>query len=194
MKIIDIILEDDNKEAALFPPSLSRQGNVRGALGPGAFPVSAPGQHCDDDTRSDTDDTILSEQDEEQPPSTNAYLAEATVVTDGHINQEVLQSNAAIMEVYEGRVVLPHEEISHKEGKGHHPVCSRRTILLVAIAVVLTGAVVGAATYAAMVMHLNPPEGPPEKFEFNSEEAFSDNRERGDDNSNDHRKGGGGGH
>ena len=190
MKIIDIILEDDNKEAALFPPSLSRQGNVRGALGPGAFPVRAPGQHCDDDTRSDTDDTILSEQDEEQPPATDAYLAEATVVTDGHINQEVLQSNAAIMEVYEGRIVLPHEEISHKEGKGHHPVCSRRTILLVAIAVVLTGAVAGAATYA-MVMHLNPPEGPSEKSHSQFDLMNSPNHdEEHDDNSNDHPNGG----
>ena len=146
MKVIDFILEDE-KEAAAAPPTLSRQGNVRGALGPGAFPVSARGQHDHDDTTIDGDSS-LPENDEEQPPSTDAYLAEATAVTDGNSSLVEVQRIAHITEVYEGKIVMPNEEVDDKKEKGHRPVWSRKTFLLVAIAVVITGAIVGVSTYA----------------------------------------------
>ena len=131
MNNIDKILEAEKEVTS--PPSLSRQANIRGALGPGAFPVSSPGHRDRENTGDDGDS--LSVYDEEQP-SASGYLVEATTVPDGNI---ICGSDrcVAVAEVYEGRIIMPSVDKNVKK----RPVC-RRSVGIAVIAVAATAAIV----------------------------------------------------
>lgn len=154
MHIVDKILDEEKGTIEAPPTTLSRQEVVHGAIvGPGAFPINSPvggGNTCDEESES-TQEPPSIVHDEEQPSP--CYLAEASIVTEGRSRSEPPQNATAVMEVYEGAVVVPstNKENQATNVKNRPPSWSRRQIVaLVLIVVVITSLVAGGATYFAL--------------------------------------------